>query len=171
MNKEEMKTILEIALGSRSAPEGILLMQHPITGVRDSDGWYFFPSKDNMEGVHRMKLAVLDSIKQGDNVVKVTWHNIAQYHEGIKLGNQVVVEVETVADGVPTLTNRYLAADMTDYSGFGRGTLKDMEQFTTVLCGAFSPSIAVNIYQDTDRFTWMWQQVSEAAKDQEGVTA
>lgn len=46
MTRDELKTILAIALPEKWQPEGVFLSTHPITGEKDRDGWDFFTSDD-----------------------------------------------------------------------------------------------------------------------------
>ena len=127
MNKDELKTILSIALDGKKEPQGIFLSAHPLTGEKDRDGWYFFTSDHRLDGPKRMKLALLHNLARGEVLTGVTWHHIEVVNQfNVKIGNQVVVEVETRL--VDALATRVMCADMTDYSGQGRSDLHDMQE-------------------------------------------
>lgn len=149
----------------RDVPHGIFLSEHPLTQERNIDGWYFFVGCDSSDSTHRMRRSLLSNLRQDDNLTKITWHYIAQYHEGVKLGNQVVVEVETEV-AKELLRDRFMCSDMTDYSGAGSEALKEMRDFLSILIECYSPVVEETYYEDSDLFVWMWQKVNQANQEQ-----
>lgn len=170
MNKDELKTILEIALDKSKyarleKDKPVYLSEHPITGERRPGGWYFHGTVGNTSSIEPMQKAVIEAIAEGDEVGSITWHCLVQYNGlGEKIGHHLVVEVEMVAGDA--VVDRHMCSGMTDYSGTGGGGLNRMREFVSILFDTYNPTMNELLYRTPESFDVMSSKVNQAAKEQ-----